>query len=232
MKKKTKKNKFALEKYDTTKLYDLETSISILQEISSEKFNASVDIAIKLGVNAKKSDQMVRGSVNLPHGTGKMKKILVLCTSDKEEEVKALGVAYVGLEDYIKKIENGWTDFDVLITQPMLMLQVGKLGKILGPRGLMPNPKTGTVTEDLVTAIQNEQQGKIDFKIDKAGIVHTMVGRVNFDAFKLKENILAFIQQLIKLKPATVKGSYVQTVYLSSTMSTSIGIDKKNLIEI
>ncbi len=231
MKKMTKRYQNISKKYTLKEEYGIDKAISILKSIALEKFNASVDIAIKLGINVKKSDQMVRGSVNLPHGTGKKKKILVLCTPDKEEEVKKIGVDYVGLEEYIKKIEEGWADFDVLITLPSLMLQVGKLGKILGPKGLMPNPKTGTVTTDLITAIQNEKSGKIDFKADKAGIVHAMIGKVNFDNIHLKENILALIHTIIKMKPAAAKGNYIKKIHLSSTMSTGICIDTNNILE-
>ena len=231
MSKLTKKQKIANEKVELGKEYNLKEASSLLKEISLAKFDASVDIDVRLGIDPRKSNQMVRGVVSLPHGTGKVTKVLVLCTPDKEEEAKAAGADYVGLDEYITKIKSGWTDIDVVITTPNVMGKVGPLGRILGPRGLMPNPKVGTVTMDVGNAVSEVKQGKIDFKVDKAGIVHTAVGKVSFEATQIAENISEFYNTLNKLKPAAAKGTYIKSVFISSTMSPSIKIDPKSIVE-
>ena len=228
MTKLTKKRKAALEKVETGRLYRLSEAADLVKEITSTNFDASVDIDIRLGVDPRKANQMVRGVVTLPHGTGKQIRVLVLCTPDKEEEAKAAGADYVGLDDYVEKIKGGWTDVDVIITMPSVMAKVGQLGRILGPRGLMPNPKSGTVTMDVATAVNEVKAGKIDFKVDKFGIVHTSVGKVSFETPKLVENAREFMQTIVKLKPAAAKGTYIKSVYLSSTMSPGLKIDPKS----
>lgn len=226
MAKLTKKIKEALSKYDATQAYSLEKAAEILKEISYTKFDASVDIDVRLGVDPRKADQMVRGVVALPHGTGKDVRVLVLCTPDKAEEAKAAGADHVGLDDYIAKIESGWTDIDVIITMPTVMAKLGRLGRVLGPRGLMPNPKSGTVTLEVGKAVTEVKAGKIDFKVDKTGIIHTSIGKVSFGADKIVDNALEVINTLIKLKPSSAKGTYVKSINLSSTMSPGIIIDK------
>lgn len=225
----SKKRKEALSKFDLTQVYSIEEAAKILKEISYTKFDASVDVDVRLGVDPRKADQMVRGVVALPHGTGKTVKVLVLCSPDKEEEAKAAGADYVGLDDYISKIEKGWTDIDVIITMPTVMAKLGRLGKVLGPRGLMPNPKSGTVTLEVGKAVQEVKAGKIDFKVDKTGIIHAGVAKVSFDTKKIAENALELIQTLIKLKPSSAKGTYVKSISLSSTMSPGIQIDKSTI---
>ncbi|RIV22222.1 50S ribosomal protein L1 [Fibrisoma montanum] len=226
MAKLTKKQKEAQSKYDAAKEYSLEQAAGILKEISYTKFDASVDIDVRLGVDPRKADQMVRGVATLPHGTGKTVRVLVLCTPDKENEAKEAGADYVGLDDYIQKIEQGWTDVDVIITMPNVMAKVGRLGRVLGPRGLMPNPKSGTVTLEVGKAVREVKAGKIDFKVDKTGIIHTSIGKVSFTPDKLAENAQEVISTLMRLKPSSAKGTYVKSIYLSSTMSPSVTIDK------
>ncbi|MBX2951588.1 MAG: 50S ribosomal protein L1 [Leadbetterella sp.] len=227
----SKKRKEALSKFDSEKSYSLEEAAGILKQISYTKFDASVDIDVRLGVDPRKADQMVRGVVALPHGTGKQVRVLVLCTPDKAEEAKAAGADHVGLDDYIQKIEKeGWTDIDVIITMPTVMAKLGRLGKVLGPRGLMPNPKSGTVTLDVGKAVQEVKAGKIDFKVDKTGIIHAGIGKVSFDTQKIAENANELVQTLIKLKPSSAKGTYVKGITLSSTMSPGIQIDKSTII--
>lgn len=225
MPKLTKKYKAALGKVDKSKEYSLSEAAALVKQISITKFDASVDIDVRLGVDPKKSDQMVRGVVALPHGTGKDVKVLVLCTPDKVEEAKAAGAEYAGLDEYITKIEGGWVDVDVIITMPTVMAKVGKLGKILGPRNLMPNPKSGTVTLEVGKAVKEVKQGKIDFKVDKTGIIHTSIGKVSFSPEKLADNIQEVMQTLSKLKPSSSKGTYFKSLFLSSTMSPSIKVD-------
>lgn len=226
----SKKRKEALAKYDADKLYTLEEGASVLKEISYTKFDASVEMAVKLGVDPRKADQMVRGVVSLPHGTGKDVRVLALCTPDQAEAAKAAGADHVGLDDYITKIEKeGWTDIDVIITQPTVMAKLGRLGKILGPRGLMPNPKSGTVTMDVATAVKEVKAGKIDFRVDKTGIIHAAIGKVSFDAQKIVENANELVQTLLKLKPTSAKGTYVRGISLSSTMSPGVKIDKSTI---
>ena len=221
--------KAALAKYDATKSYTLSEAATVVKTITTSKFNASVDIAVRLGVDPKKSNQMVRGTVSLPHGTGKDVRVLVLCTPDKEAEAKAAGADHVGLTEYIEKIKNGWTDVDVIITTPSVMGQVGALGRILGPRGLMPNPKTGTVTMDVGKAVTEKKAGNIDFKVDKAGIVHASIGRVSFDAAQLAENANELIQSLLKLKPSAAKGAYIKSISMSSTMSPGVIVEPRSV---
>ncbi len=228
MAKMSKKHKEALAKFDKQKEYSLEEAVKLVKDITYTKFDASVDLSVRLGVDPRKANQMVRGSVTLPHGTGKDVKILVLCTPDKEEEAKAAGADYVGLDEYIQKIKGGWTDVDVVITMPSVMPKVGALGRILGPRGLMPNPKTGTVTMEVGKAVNAAKAGKIDFKVDKFGIIHSAVGKVSFDEQKLIENIKELMNTIIKLKPSSAKGTYVKSVHLSSTMSPGIRIEEKS----
>ena len=229
MAKLTKKQKEAYSKVDPTKSYSLEEASALVKDITTTKFDASVDIDVRLGVDPRKADQMVRGVVALPHGTGKDVKVLVLCTPDKEQEAKDAGADFVGLDDYIAKIEGGWTDIDVIITMPTVMAKVGRLGRVLGPRGLMPNPKAGTVTMDVAKAVQEVKTGKIDFKVDKFGIIHASVGKVSFDAAKIKDNVSEMMQTIAKLKPSAAKGTYVKSIYLSSTMSPGISIDKSTI---
>lgn len=226
MAKLTKKQKEAQSKYDADKEYSLQQAAEILKEISYTKFDASVDIDVRLGVDPRKADQMVRGVATLPHGTGKTVRVLVLCTPDKENEAKEAGADFVGLDDYIQKIEKGWTDIDVIITMPSVMAKVGRLGKVLGPRGLMPNPKSGTVTPEVGKAVREVKAGKIDFKVDKTGIIHTSVGKVSFTPEKLAENAQEIIATLMRLKPSSAKGTYVKSINLSSTMSPGVTIDK------
>jgi large subunit ribosomal protein L1 len=225
----TKKQKATLAKIDINKEYSLEEASSLVKDITFTKFDSSVDLDIRLGVDPRKADQMVRGVVALPHGTGKDIKVLVLCTPDKEEEAKQAGAEYVGLDDYIQKIEQGWLDVDVIITMPTVMAKVGKLGRVLGPRNLMPNPKAGTVTLDVGKAVQEVKQGKIDFKVDKTGIIHTSIGKVSFDPQKIRDNANEVIQTIVKLKPSSAKGTYVKSISLSSTMSFGISIDKNSI---
>lgn len=227
MSKLTKNRKLALEKLDKEKLYNLEEAAKLVKEMTSAKFDAAVDMDVRLGVDPRKANQMVRGVVTLPHGTGKDIRVLVLCTPDKEEEAKAAGADHVGLDDYIKKIEDGWTDIDVIITMPPVMAKLGKLGRVLGPRGLMPNPKSGTVTMEIEKAVKEVKMGKIDFKVDKYGIIHSSIGKVSFDEPKIVDNAREFIQTIIKLKPVAAKGTYIRSIYLSSTMSPGIKIDPK-----
>ena len=215
----------SLDKYDAEKLFSVKDASKLVKEISTTKFDASVDLDIRLGVDPKKADQMVRGVVSLPHGTGKSISVLALCSSDKEDEAKKAGADHIGLENYIKKINNGWTDVDVIITQPSLMAQLGKLGKVLGPRGLMPNPKSGTVTDEIGKAIKDVKKGKIDFKVDKAGIIHASIAKVSFESNKIEENAMELLNTIKKLKPSSSKGIYFRSVFLSSTMSSSIKID-------
>jgi large subunit ribosomal protein L1 len=229
MAKLTKKQKEALSKYDPSQVYSLEAASSLVKEITMTKFDASVDVDVRLGVDPRKADQMVRGVVALPHGTGKDIKVLVLCTPDKNAEATEAGADYVGLDDYIAKIEGGWTDIDVIITMPNVMAKVGRLGRVLGPRGLMPNPKSGTVTLEVGKAVREVKAGKIDFKVDKYGIIHSSVGKTSFDGEKIRENAHELIQTLIKLKPSAAKGTYIKSVYLSATMSPGIQIDAKSV---
>ncbi len=223
----TKNQKAALEKIEPGKQYTLAEASQLVKEITFTKFDASVDIDIRLGVDPRKANQMVRGVVTLPHGTGKETRVLVLCTPDKVEEAKQAGADYVGLDDYVDKISGGWTDFDVMITMPPIMGKIGKLGRILGPRGLMPNPKSGTVTMEVGKAVAEVKAGKIDFKVDKYGIVHTTVGKTSFSPDKIAENAHEFIQTIIKLKPSAAKGTYIKSIALSSTMSPGIRVDAK-----
>jgi large subunit ribosomal protein L1 len=225
----TKNRKLALEKIEEGKTYKLGEAADLLKEITSTKFDASVDLNVRLGVDPRKANQMVRGIVTLPHGTGKETKVLVLCTPDKESEAKEAGADYVGLDDFIEKIEKGWTDIDVIITMPPVMGKVGKLGKVLGPRGLMPNPKSGTVTMDIGKAVTEVKQGKIDFKVDKFGIIHSRIGKVSFQSKQIAENAKEFLNTIVKLKPSAAKGTYIRSVYLSSTMSPGLRIDTKSL---
>ena len=223
----TKNKKAALEKIEVGKQYTLSEAASLLKDITYTKFDASVDISVRLGIDPRKSNQMVRGVVTLPHGTGKEIKVLALCTPDKEEEAKEAGADYVGVDEYVEKIKNGWTDIDVIITMPPVMGKIGALGRILGPRGLMPNPKSGTVTMDIGKAIKEVKQGKIDFKVDKFGIIHSSIGKVSFEANMIVDNAREFIAMINKLKPTSAKGTYINTVYLSSTMSPGIRVDTK-----
>ena len=225
----TKNHKLAKEKIEAGKSYTLLEAAALLKEITYTKFNASADIDVRLGVDPRKADQNVRGVVSLPNGTGKSVRVLVMCTADAEAAAKEAGADYVGLDEYIDKIKGGWTDVDVIITQPQCMGKLGPLGRILGPRGLMPNPKSGTVTPDVAKAVKEVKQGKIDFKVDKKGIVHTSIGRMSFTPEQIKENAQAFINTLIKLKPNTAKGTYLKSIYLSSTMSPGIKIDVKSI---
>jgi large subunit ribosomal protein L1 len=226
----SKKRKEVLAKIDVAKAYSLTEACDLVKEISTTKFDASVDICVRLGVDPRKANQMVRGTVSLPHGTGKDVRVLVLCTPDKEAEAIAAGADHVGLDDYIDKIKGGWTDIDVIITMPSVMGKVGALGRILGPRSLMPNPKTGTVTMDVAKAVEEVKAGKIDFKVDKYGIIHSSVGKVSFEGNKIRENSMELIQTLIKMKPSSAKGTYIKSVYLSSTMSPGIQIDAKTVV--
>ncbi|GAB6278930.1 MAG: 50S ribosomal protein L1 [Lentimicrobium sp.] len=225
----TRKRKEALAQYNRNKDYTLAEACELVKKISYTNFDASVDMDVRLGVDPRKANQMVRGMVTLPHGTGKTVRVLVLCTPDKEEEAKAAGADYYGLDDYINKIKNGWTDIDVVITTPNVMPKIGALGKILGPRGLMPNPKSGTVTMDIATAVKEVKAGKIEFKVDKYGIIHAPIAKVSFDANKIYENAKELIQAIIRLKPAAAKGTYIKSIYLSSTMSPGIQIDPRSV---
>jgi large subunit ribosomal protein L1 len=230
MAKLTKNRKAVLAKYNPEKEYSLEDAANLLKDISFTKFDSSVDVDIRLGVDPKKSDQMVRGVVSLPHGLGKVVRVLVLCSPDKEQEAKDAGAEHVGLDDYIKKIEAGWTDIDVIITMPTVMAKVGKLGKVLGPRGLMPNPKSGTVTLEVGKAVKDVKAGKVDFKIDKQGIIHASIGKASFSADKIKDNAAELINMVVKLKPASSKGTYIQSISLSSTMSPGIIVDRSSIV--
>ena len=225
----TKNQKAALSKIEAGKAYSLKEAAALVKEITNTKFDASVDIDVRLGVDPRKANQMVRGIATLPHGTGKTVRVLVLCTPDKEEEAKAAGADYVGLDDYISKIEGGWTDVDIIITMPSVMAKVGKLGRILGPRNLMPNPKTGTVTTEVGKAVTEVKAGKIDFKVDKTGIIHTSVGKVSFDADKIYDNALEVLQTISRLKPSAAKGTYFKSIHISSTMSPGIHVETKSV---
>lgn len=229
MSKLTKNQKLALAKIEAGKSYSLAEATEKIKEITYTKFDASLDIDVRLGVDPRKANQMVRGVVTLPNGTGKTVRVLVLCTADAEAAAKAAGADYVGLDEYIEKIKGGWTDVDVIITQPAIMGKIGALGRILGPRGLMPNPKSGTVTVDVAKAVEEVKKGKIDFKVDKNGIVHSSIGKVSFAPAQMVENAREFISTLIKLKPATAKGTYIKSIYLSSTMSPGVKIDVKSV---
>ncbi len=231
MSKLTKNQKIALSKIEPGKVYTLAEAAALVKEITTTKFDASVDVDVRLGVDPRKANQMVRGVVTLPHGTGKQVRVLVLCTPDKEEEAKAAGADYVGLDEYIEKIRGGWTDIDVIITMPAIMGKIGALGRVLGPRGLMPNPKSGTVTNDVAAAVKEVKSGKIDFKVDKTGIVHASVGKVSFSAEQIKDNAAELVTTLVKLKPSAAKGTYIKSIYLSSTMSLGIKIDPKSVEE-
>ncbi len=224
----TKKRKEALSKIDKEKLYSLKEATSLVKELSTVNFDASVDISIRLGVDPRKANQMVRGTVSLPHGIGKTVTVLALVTADKEEEAKAAGADYVGLDEYVEKIKGGWTDVDVIVTMPSVMGKVGALGRVLGPRGLMPNPKSGTVTMDVAKAVSDVKAGKLDFKVDKFGIIHSTVGRASFDADKLYENAKEMISTIVKLKPAAAKGVYVKSICISGTMTPGIHVDPKD----
>ena len=223
----TKKRKESLSKIDRTKLYSVQDASALVKQIANSKFDESVDLAVRLGVDPRKADQMVRGVVSLPHGTGKDVRVLALVTPDKEDEATAAGADYVGLDEYLQKIKDGWTDVDVIITMPSVMGKLGPLGRVLGPRGLMPNPKTGTVTMDVAKAINEVKAGKIDFKVDKSGIVHAPIGKASFDADKIVGNADELLQTLLKLKPSSSKGEYIKSIAISSTMSPSISIDTK-----
>ncbi len=231
MSKLTKNRKLALEKLDKDKQYTINEASGLVKEMTTSKFDASVDIDVRLGVDPRKANQMVRGVVTLPHGTGKDVKVLVLCTPEKEDEAKEAGADYVGLDDYIEKIEKGWTDMDVIVTMPPVMAKIGKLGRVLGPRGLMPNPKSGTVTMEIGKAVLDVKMGKIDFKVDKYGIIHTSIGKVSFTAEKIAENVREFVNTIIKLKPSSAKGTYIKSIYLSSTMSPGVKLDPKAIEE-
>ena len=225
----TKKRKEALAKYDTEKVYSIDEASKIIKEISTTNFDPSIDVAVRLGVDPRKANQMVRGTVSLPHGTGKDVKVLVLCTADKEKEAQEAGADYVGLDEFITKIKGGWTDVDVIITMPSVMGKVGALGRILGPRGLMPNPKTGTVTMNVAQAVKDVKAGKIDFKVDKFGIIHAAVGKASFESEKIADNAKELISTLIKLKPTSSKGTYIKSLSISSTMSPSIKVEPKSI---
>ena len=231
MAKLTKKQKLAAEKIEAGKLYTIDEAAALVKEITTTKFDASVDIDVRLGVDPRKANQMVRGVVALPNGTGKVVRVLALCMPDQEAAAKEAGADYVGLDEYIEKIKGGWTDIDVIITQPQIMGKIGALGRVLGPRGLMPNPKSGTVTMDVAKAVREVKQGKIDFKVDKTGIVHTSVGKVSFSTDAIRDNVKEFVSTIIKLKPAAAKGTYIKSIYLSSTMSKGIKIDPKSIDE-
>ena len=232
MSKLTKNQKIVASKVEAGKSYSLDEASKLLKEITFTKFDASVDIDIRLGVDPRKANQMVRGTVSLPHGTGKEVRVLALCTPDKEAEAQEAGADYVGLDEYINKIKSGWTDIDVIITMPSVMGKIGALGRVLGPRGLMPNPKSGTVTNDLGAAIKEVKAGKIDFKVDKAGIIHTSVGKISFDPQQIRENAKEFIDTVLRLKPSSAKGTYIKSIYLSTTMSAGIKIDPKSVVSV
>lgn len=225
----SKKRKEALAKVDKDKVYSLNEAAALVKEMTYTKFDASVDLDVRLGVDPRKANQMVRGVVTLPHGTGKQVRVLVLCTPDKEEEAKAAGADYYGLDEYVEKIKGGWTDIDVVITMPSVMPKVGALGKVLGPRGLMPNPKTGTVTMEIGKAVKEVKAGKIDFKVDKLGIVHASVAKVSFEADKIADNARELLQTIVKLKPSSAKGTYINSICMSSTMSPGVKIDPKTI---
>ena len=229
MAKLTKNKKLVADKIEPLKVYSLSEAAHLVKEVTTTKFDASVDIDVRLGVDPRKANQMVRGVVSLPHGTGKQTRVLVLCTPDKEAEAKAAGADYVGLDEYIEKIKGGWTDVDVIITMPSIMAKVGALGKVLGPRGLMPNPKSGTVTMEIGSAVKEIKQGKIDFKVDKSGIIHAGIGKVSFSPEQIQENAQEMISTIIKLKPSTAKGTYIKSITLSSTMSPGIPVDVKSV---
>jgi large subunit ribosomal protein L1 len=229
MTKVTKKRKEALSKFDKNAIFSLSDAVGVVKEITNTKFDSSVDIDIRLGVDPRKANQMVRGIVTLPHGTGKTIRVLVLCTPDKEEEAKQAGADFVGLDEYIEKIKGGWTDVDVIITMPSVMAKVGGLGKILGPRGLMPNPKTGTVTMEIGKSVKEVKAGKIDFRVDKFGIIHTSIAKVSFDRDKIVENAKELLHSVVKLKPASAKGTYIKSIYLSSTMSPGVQVEPKSI---
>ena len=231
MSKLTKNQKLVSAKIEAGKAYTLKEAAELVKEVTFTKFDASVDIDVRLGVDPRKANQMVRGTVSLPNGTGKQVRVLVLCTADAEAAAKEAGADYVGLDEYIEKIKGGWTDIDVIITQPAIMGKIGALGRVLGPRGLMQNPKSGTVTPDVAKAVKEVKQGKIDFKVDKGGIVHTSIGKVSFTPEQIRENAKAFVDMILKLKPATAKGTYLKSVYLSSTMSPGIKVDTKSISE-
>lgn len=226
----TKKRKAANAKVDPAKTYSLKEASALVKEINTTRFDSSVDLHIRLGVDPKKADQAIRGTVSLPHGTGKTKKVLVLCNPDKEAEAKGAGADYVGLDEFITKIEGGWTDIDVIVATPSVMPKIGKLGKVLGPRNLMPNPKTGTVTNDVAAAVNDLKGGKIAFKVDKVGIIHASIGRVSFAPQKIEENCSELLNAIIKLKPSSAKGTYLKSVSMASTMSPGIKIDTKSLM--
>ena len=232
MSKLTKNQKIVASKVEAGKSYSLDEASKLLKEITFTKFDASVDIDIRLGVDPRKANQMVRGTVSLPHGIGKEVRVLALCTPDKEAEAQAAGADYVGLDEYINKIKSGWTDIDVIITMPSVMGKIGALGRVLGPRGLMPNPKSGTVTNDLGAAIKEVKAGKIDFKVDKAGIIHTSVGKISFEPKQIRENAKEFIDTVVRLKPSSAKGTYIKSIYLSTTMSTGIKVDPKSVVSV
>src|SRR6201994_5057589 len=225
----SKKRKVATAKVDNNKAYSLNEASSLVKEVNTTKFDASVDLHVRLGVDPKKADQAIRGTVTLPHGTGKTKRVLVLCTPDKEAEAKAAGADFVGLDEFVSKIEGGWTDVDVIVATPSVMPKIGKLGKILGPRNLMPNPKTGTVTNDVANAVNEVKGGKIAFKIDKAGIIHASIGRVSFEPTKIAENAQELINTLVRMKPPTAKGNYLKGISMASTMSPGLIIDTKTV---
>ncbi len=229
MSKLTKNQKLALSKLEAGRAYTLEEACKLVKEMTFTKFDASLDIDVRLGVDPRKANQMVRGVVTLPHGTGKQVRVLVLCTPETEAAAKNAGADYVGLEEYIEKIKGGWTDVDIIITQPAIMGKIGALGRILGPRGLMPNPKSGTVTNDVAKAVEEVKKGKIDFKVDKNGIVHSSIGKVSFTPEQMRDNAREFIGTLIKLKPATAKGTYLKSIYLSSTMSPGVKVETKSV---
>ncbi len=228
----TKNQKLAAEKIEEGKIYSLKEAANLVKEVTATKFDSSIDVDVRLGVDPRKANQMIRGVVSLPHGTGKQIRVLALCTPDLEAEAKEAGAEYVGLDEYVEKIKGGWTDIDVIITMPSIMGKIGALGKVLGPRGLMPNPKSGTVTNDIGKAVKEVKQGKIDFKVDKFGIIHTSIGKVSFTADQIVGNAKEFITTLMKMKPSSTKGVYVKSIYLSSTMSPGIKIDPKTVEEI
>ena len=225
----TKKRKEALSKFDKNAIYSLSDAVGVVKDITNTKFDSSIDIDIRLGVDPRKANQMVRGIVTLPHGTGKTIRVLVLCTPDKEDEAKQAGADFYGLDEYVEKIKGGWTDVDVIITMPSVMAKVGALGKILGPRGLMPNPKTGTVTMEIGKAVKEVKAGKIDFRVDKFGIIHSSVAKVSFEKEKIVENAKELLQSVVKLKPASAKGTYIKSIYLSSTMSPGVQVEPKTI---
>ena len=225
-----KKRKAVESKVDKNKIYSLKEASALVKDVNTTKFDASVDLHIRLGVDPKKADQAIRGTVNLPHGTGKTKRVLVLCTPDKEADAKAAGADYVGLDEFVQKIEGGWVDVDVIVATPSVMPKIGKLGKILGPRNLMPNPKTGTVTNDVAAAVNEVKGGKIAFKVDKAGIIHASIGRVSFTPEKITENSHELINAIVRAKPSSSKGTYLKSIYMASTMSPGIAVDTKSLM--